>query len=377
MSQSFCLNCTMPLNGGGIYHQACEFSTSSPEMTTAFFDSMLHDFFRLAYDFSYFEAAQSDYNSGYHLDAQIDGRIDLPSVLARGDALERLQQILQGTGASESTSDISEPASPTAVITEPAAPTPSATEPSDPKWGISEPSNPAASFTEPSPLPAEGLAAYFARRPEELDRVEGVRRNPVGEQSSSALCHSCLTPCMGDYHAACAPMDLVHPWSGDKRADEELGYKARCSNCFAPSIAVDGAYCSVGCAGKAQNPEWEEERFVNSNFVVTMPSVPDDSDRGNSTGALRDSRYFFRELLREFPDLFSPANRHRIKKRRNPRVDEQWLHFHPGHKRFKGGRLHHHHWDNGHLAVALPEALHNDPDFSRKLHPLTRIQDDE
>ncbi|MBS3960645.1 MAG: hypothetical protein KGZ61_02245 [Sandarakinorhabdus sp.] len=80
-----------------------------------------------------------------------------------------------------------------------------------------------------------------------------------------------------------------------------------------------------------------------------------------------DSNAFFRELLKQHPQLFSQNNRELIINRRPPNVDSQWIQFNPTHQSFAGAQLVHHHWMQGNVAVAIPAPVH--VRWHRALHP--------
>lgn len=94
-----------------------------------------------------------------------------------------------------------------------------------------------------------------------------------------------------------------------------------------------------------------------------------------SLGYPRESRSFFKALLAEHPELFSPENVEQITiHRRVPVVDELWIRHHPEQEFYLGDRLVHHHWDQGPWAYAIPRQFHLQ--FNRDLHPLRYPDED-
>jgi hypothetical protein len=71
-------------------------------------------------------------------------------------------------------------------------------------------------------------------------------------------------------------------------------------------------------------------------------------------GFPRDHLWFWGKLLEKHPQLFSKENRGRIMRGRSPRVDETWVKWVPGHAKFMGQRLDHHHLGRGPIATPVP-----------------------
>ena len=89
---------------------------------------------------------------------------------------------------------------------------------------------------------------------------------------------------------------------------------------------------------------------------VTMPYVGRGSKRPHTErGYLRDESYFWKEYQRRWAEQLSHRNRELIKEGSVPRVDEQWVRFHPEHTAYLHEELHHHHIGQG--AEATPLAL--------------------
>ncbi|WP_158542219.1 hypothetical protein [Pedobacter chinensis] len=82
----------------------------------------------------------------------------------------------------------------------------------------------------------------------------------------------------------------------------------------------------------------------------------------------RNKDYFWKELASKRPEMFSRTNRSRLTQTRPvaPIIDEQWIKYNPTHKSYMGGRLIHHHDEQGHLAFAIPEKVHQK--WSKILH---------
>jgi len=66
------------------------------------------------------------------------------------------------------------------------------------------------------------------------------------------------------------------------------------------------------------------------------------------------------------PEFFSAKNLQNIKNNLAPKVDAQWIKYHPQHQSFMGDILVHHHLGQGPVAVGMPEAVH--VSYTRFLH---------
>ncbi len=112
-------------------------------------------------------------------------------------------------------------------------------------------------------------------------------------------------------------------------------------------------------------PRHPAEDFVNPDFMIDTSELAGSGE--TALGYTRDSRAFWREMLSQYPWLFSPTNVQRINQGRAPWVDQQWLDYHPGQVLYEGDILAHHHWDQGPMAFGIPEEFHRL--FYPELHP--------
>jgi filamentous hemagglutinin len=97
--------------------------------------------------------------------------------------------------------------------------------------------------------------------------------------------------------------------------------------------------------------------YVYMQYGVNMNQVV--GARGtNAFGFPRDGNAAFRLMLKNHPYLFSRENQGLVKKGFAPKVDAQWVKYHPTHRAFMGSRLEHHHWMQGNIAVAIPAPVH-------------------
>jgi hypothetical protein len=110
--------------------------------------------------------------------------------------------------------------------------------------------------------------------------------------------------------------------------------------------------------------------FMNLDFMIDTDLMTTSLRSLTALGFKRNSRAFWRAMVREYPYLFSTKNKNLIlRKNRAPRVDDQWLWFHPAQKDFVGDVLVHHHIEQGPMAAGIPEKVHHS--FYPELHPIT------
>jgi hypothetical protein len=125
-------------------------------------------------------------------------------------------------------------------------------------------------------------------------------------------------------------------------------------------------YAPSGQVATAVGQREKALEFLNLDYMVDMRSM---SGRPTSAGFPRNSRAFWRELLDQHPELFSPKNKLRIESNLAPLVDDVWCKVHQNHVPFKNDLLVHHHVEQGPWAVGIPEPVHQN--FYPELHPIT------
>jgi RHS repeat-associated protein len=76
-------------------------------------------------------------------------------------------------------------------------------------------------------------------------------------------------------------------------------------------------------------------------------------------GGIRNSRQFWNEWQKKYPETISEANAIIIKNRGAPQVDATWMKHFPETKGLDGTKLIHHHINQGPLAMPLPEPIHS------------------
>jgi HNH/Endo VII superfamily nuclease toxin with a HHH motif len=99
------------------------------------------------------------------------------------------------------------------------------------------------------------------------------------------------------------------------------------------------------------------EKFINSQYLVDMRKHPKPRDR-TAEGHPRDQVWFWKQMLKQHPSLFSEDNKKLIENDDPPIADEQWLDHHPGQTFWEGDELRHHHVDKGPLTAGVPETPH-------------------
>lgn len=101
-----------------------------------------------------------------------------------------------------------------------------------------------------------------------------------------------------------------------------------------------------------------------SGKKVDMTGAPKSSAL-TAKGFPRNSRWFWKQMLKSNPEMFSGTNTQMIKAGQAPVVDPKWVEFNPSHKGYKG-KLVHHHVDQGRFAVGIPDSAHKK--YFSKLH---------
>jgi len=78
--------------------------------------------------------------------------------------------------------------------------------------------------------------------------------------------------------------------------------------------------------------------------------------------------WYWDEVRKGAPEMFDADNNLAIDKGYAPRVNDRFLEHNPQFKKFKGQKLHHHHYKQGNIAYALPEVLHTGKGFTKLWH---------
>jgi hypothetical protein len=97
---------------------------------------------------------------------------------------------------------------------------------------------------------------------------------------------------------------------------------------------------------------------------IDMTNAP--GSKLNAAGHPRNGPWFWRKMLEKHPGMFSENNARTIKSGKSPVVDSDWVKHNPTHADYKGGKLIHHHIDQGKTATGIPEAAHRK--FNKTLH---------
>ncbi|MEN6309505.1 MAG: hypothetical protein ABFD91_17295 [Anaerohalosphaeraceae bacterium] len=95
-----------------------------------------------------------------------------------------------------------------------------------------------------------------------------------------------------------------------------------------------------------------------SRVAVDMRNAPAGS-RTNAAGFPRNGPWFWRQVRNSKPEYFSAENLQNIKSNLAPKVDAQWVKYHPQYQSFMGDTLVHHHIGQGPIAIGMPEAVHS------------------
>lgn len=102
----------------------------------------------------------------------------------------------------------------------------------------------------------------------------------------------------------------------------------------------------------------DEREFMHDENRIDMRGAPANSPVNSPGNYPRNSKWYFSELLKKRPHVFSPENKALIQAGRAPIIDDAWLQFHPEHADFVGDFLRHHHMARGPIAVAIPRRFH-------------------
>lgn len=108
--------------------------------------------------------------------------------------------------------------------------------------------------------------------------------------------------------------------------------------------------------------------YWNYQIQYDMTGAPPWSDT-NAAGFPRNREWFWKTKYEAEPHMFSENNRIKMYDLDNfvsPVVDAQWIEHNPTHASYNGQKLHHHHMDQGKMAVALPQEVHQK--WSKILH---------
>ncbi|GGH21952.1 hypothetical protein [Mucilaginibacter phyllosphaerae] len=100
------------------------------------------------------------------------------------------------------------------------------------------------------------------------------------------------------------------------------------------------------------------EAYYKNGTPIDMTPAPAESRTVKL--APRNAKYFWEQLLKKRPEMFSEKNRTYIanKNFKDINADDQWLKYNPTHKAYKFGQLVHHHDEQGYIAYAIPAKVH-------------------
>lgn len=180
------------------------------------------------------------------------------------------------------------------------------------------------------------------------------------------------------WHKGQAVATLVAKWAGlaalgvsrTRYANTEIRnpLAPRPGSAEAPGPAGAGGADTVGPSSGGPAVSSAPQSYINRQLAVDMRAAPAGSAT-NAAGFARNGPWFWRQLLKERPEMFDAANAARIRAGRSPVVNERWLQHNPMHKAYEGAKLIHHHLDQGPIATPLPEPVHQQ--YHGVLHPET------
>ncbi|QNN43835.1 hypothetical protein [Pedobacter roseus] len=113
------------------------------------------------------------------------------------------------------------------------------------------------------------------------------------------------------------------------------------------------------------------EAYYIKNMGIDM--TPASPRNGHTVyGNPRNAKYFWDQLIKKRPEMFSKENRTFIRNNQFNKVnaDDQWIKYNPTHKSYRFNQLVHHHHKQRNMAFAIPAKVHQK--WTSRLH-LTRI----
>ncbi|WP_298899801.1 DUF6443 domain-containing protein [uncultured Psychroserpens sp.] len=107
---------------------------------------------------------------------------------------------------------------------------------------------------------------------------------------------------------------------------------------------------------------------LTSGKKIDMTGAPKGSPK-TAQGFPRNGRWFWKQMAKKYPEMFSAKNKALIKANQAPMVDPKWVEFNPSHSGYMKDKLVHHHQGQGRFAVGIPKKAHQK--FFSKLHHRT------
>ena len=98
------------------------------------------------------------------------------------------------------------------------------------------------------------------------------------------------------------------------------------------------------------------EMYYINGTAIDMTNSPVKSR--TVLGAPRNNIYFWKEFVKKSGYMLNDENLNRIKNNEAPRVNTHWVKYNPTHKAYMNDKLIHHHYNQGHIAYAMPDKVH-------------------
>ncbi|MCQ6961530.1 hypothetical protein [Mucilaginibacter aquariorum] len=107
-----------------------------------------------------------------------------------------------------------------------------------------------------------------------------------------------------------------------------------------------------------ENTDPIPESYYKNGTPIDMTPAP--AITRTVKGAPRNAGYFWEQLIKKRPEMFSERNRNYIVTKRFKEIsaDGQWIKYNPTHMAYKDLPLRHHHDEQGYMAYAIPEKVH-------------------
>jgi hypothetical protein len=145
------------------------------------------------------------------------------------------------------------------------------------------------------------------------------------------------------------------------------------------SVCILAAFCAVGTYSQDNTPY--PEGYLNELTKVDMSQAPDvfvtkNGERTVTTvvdGRRWNRAWYWEEVRKKAPQMFDKSNNYAIDRGFSPVANQKFIEHNPQFIKFKGEKLHHHHFKQGNIAYALPEKLHIGKGYTKSLSRIPSI----
>ena len=200
--------------------------------------------------------------------------------------------------------------------------------------------------------------------------------NPIGLNDPSGLGTDATTHTTksGDTYGSLAKkygvsVTQLRKWNGYKDTEIPIGVELKVADPSVVKTQVTGATPPT----VAEANEHIYSRNNEDMSDVGKSAKAESNGKTTSTtetveGAPRNSQAYWNKRLSKNDPALSSGNTWKINNGLSPRVDEQWIKYNPTHAAYKNQVLVHHHINQGEIATAIPEGVHQK--YFKQLHPI-------